>query len=251
MPKCLFRKLMFFFLVFLAGLSSFAQSKKEILVGYAETYEKLPKLAFTSSTLAEYDRCPDRTYIVKPKLKASKTHHVINTKGKQFNLKKYKNYGNEGFSGYELLGYYPQLKMYAVTDNLTSEHLGFGTFVLIDSLTHYQYAIVSIGDGAVETPVPSVKGKHLIYFYNWPYEDNSCFIGLLKVNDRKNPIKMLIEKASFDTKEWAVEAIKWLNDDTFFIKAFKVKAQQRHGTRLYQYLKCSLAYQANGKFTQK
>jgi len=127
--------------------------------------------------------------------------------------------------------------MYALTDNTTAEHLGFGTLVLIDSLTHFQYGLVSIGDGPVELPVPSAGGKYLIYFYNWPYQDNSCFIGLLKINDSANPEKLLAEKASFETKKWAVESVKWLNDTTFFVKAFTVQPHQRNGMRFYQYLK--------------
>jgi hypothetical protein len=236
--RCLSQILVFFFLLFASNLSSFAQIKKEVVVGYPETYEKLPKLSFTASSFAEYDKCPAMIYFVKPKLKASKMHHIIPTKGKQFNLRKYKDYGgNDGFSGYEVLGFYPKLKMFAITENSTAEHLGFSVLVLIDSLTSYQYHLVSIGDGAVEAPIPSMHDKYLVYFYNWPYEDNSCFIGLLKVNHSSKPGKMLDEKASFDTKKWAVESIKWLDDATFYVKAFTVKAHQRQGSRFYQYLK--------------
>lgn len=217
-----------------------AQTKKEITVGYIETYEKLPKIVFTSSSLAEYDKYLNTKYIVKPKLKTSKTHHIINSKGKQFNLKKYKGYGGEeSYSGYVFLGYYPKLKMFALTENSTAEHLGFGNLVLIDSLTSYQYAIVSIGDGAVETPIPSPKGKYLIYYYNWPYEDNSCFIGLMKIGNRKKPQKVLTEEAGFDTKKWVVENIKWIDDKTFLIKAFTIKPYKRQGDRFYQYFKAN------------
>ena len=226
------------FFLFVSNLSSFAQVNKEVVVGYAETYEKLPKLSFTTSSLGEYDECPANIYMVKPKLKASKKHHIISTRGKQFNLIKYKDYGgNDGFRGYKFLGFYPRLKMFAITESSTAEHLGFSSLVLIDSLTSYQYHVVSIGDGAVEAPIPSVQGKYLVYFYNWPYEDNSCFIGLLKVNHRSKPDKMLVEKASYDTKKWAVESIKWLDDKTFYVKAFTVKPHQRQGRRFYQYLK--------------
>jgi hypothetical protein len=227
-------------LVFLST-NLFAQNKKEITVGYFERYDKLPKLKFAPSSLAAYDKCQPAKQLISIKLKASKTHHIIQTKGKQFNLKKYKDYGGEeGHSGYDFLGYYPKLKLFAVIENATAEHLGFGNLVLIDSLTSRQYAINSIGDGAVETPIPSPKGNYLIYFYNWPYEDNSCFIGLLKVNDRKNPVKMLVEKASFDTKHWAVENIKWMDDRTFLVKAFTVKPYKRNDERVYQYLKAKI-----------
>lgn len=236
--KCLFRILIFFFLLFASNFSSFAQIKKGVVVGYLETYEKLPKLSFATSSFEEYDQCPVIAHRIKPKLKASKTHHIIPTKGKQFRFRKYKDYGgNDGFSGYDFLGFYPQLKMYVITENSTAEHLGFSSLELIDSLTSYQYHLVSIGDGAVEAPVPSLQGKYLVYFYNWPYEDNSCFIGLLKVNQRSKPDIMLVEKASFDTKKWAVESIKWLDDKTFYVKAFTVKPHQRQGSRFYQYLK--------------
>ncbi len=114
------------FIIVLVFLSTtlLAQSKKEITVGYLETYEKLPKIVFTLSSLAEYDKYLNTQYLTKTKLKASKTHHIIHTKEKQFKLKKYKDYGSEeGHSGYEFLGYYQKLKLFAVTENSNSERL--------------------------------------------------------------------------------------------------------------------------------
>lgn len=54
----------------------------------------------------------------------------------------------------------PKLKMYAITDNSTADHLTFSTFVLIDSLTAQEYSIVSIGDGAIETPIPLIHSNY-------------------------------------------------------------------------------------------
>jgi len=223
------------------NLNAAGQNKKEITVGYVDVYEKHPKISFTISSQAEYDQYPNTKPLAKPKLKSSKTHHIITTKAKQFNLIKYKDYGaEEGYNGYEFLGHFPDLKMYAITQNTTAEHLGFSTMVLIDSLTAYQYAIASIGDAAVELPILSKTCKYLLYFYNWPYDDNSTFIGVLKINDRKNPQNLLVEKASFNTKDWAVENMKWIDDETFLVKAFTVQKHNRQGYRTYQYFKASL-----------
>lgn len=231
----------FWLTVSFCSLNATAQIKKEITVGYVAIYDQLPKIVFSPSSQAEYDQYLNTTYLSKPKLKSSKTHHIITTKGKQFNLKKYKNYGSEeSYSGYEYVGYFANLKMYAVTEHTTAEHLGFSTMLLIDSLTAYQYAITSIGDAAVEFPTPSKTGKYLLYFYNWPYNDNSTFIGVLKINNRKNLQKLFVEKASFTTKDWAVESIKWIDDQTFLVKAFTVQKYNRQGNRTYQYLKASL-----------
>jgi len=223
------------------NLHAGGQEKKEITVGYVNAYEKHPKIVFSVSSKDEYDQYPNTKPLAKPKLKSSKTHHIITAKTKQFNLKKYKDYGaEEGYNGYEFLGYFTELKMYAITENSTAEHLGFSTMVLIDSLTACQYAIASIGDAAVELPILSKTGKYLLYFYNWPYDDNNTFIGVLKINNRKNPQNLLVEKASFNTKDWAVENMKWINDETFLVKAFTVQKHNRQGYRTYQYFKASL-----------
>lgn len=222
------------------ALSTSGQQKKVVSVGYLEAYDQLQKIKFEQSNQAEFDQIEPAKKVSKPLLKPSKTHHLIPTKEKLFQLKKYKDYGLAGgFSGYEYLGYYSNLKIYALSDNSTSENLGFGTMVLFDSITAYQYQIISIGDGAVETPIASPNGKYFLYFYNWVYDPNSCFIGLLKVGDRKHPQKFLREYSSFETKNWAVEKIKWIDDQTFIVKAFKIdKANGR--TKSFHYFKSKI-----------
>lgn len=227
--------------VLFCNLNATAQIKKEITVGYVATYDQLPKIAFSPSSQAAYDQYPITKSLAIPRLKPSKIYHIIISKARQFYLKKYKDYGGEErYSGYEYLGYFSNLKMYAVTEHTTAEHIGFSTMLLIDSLTAYQYAITSIGDAAVELPILSKTNKYLLYFYNWPYDDNSTFIGVLAINDRKNPQKLFVEKASFTTKDWAVESIKWIDDQTFLVKVFTVQKYNRQGNRTYQYLKASL-----------
>ncbi|MEJ5090409.1 hypothetical protein D3C87_1124440 [compost metagenome] len=185
-------------------------------IGYIEDYQKLPRINFVKSDAVEYEQCKSLNQFIIPKIKQSKTNFILQTNTGQIKFKKTLP-DKKDFNGYEFLGYYPQLNMYAITENIMSDELSFGSLALIDSLTGNSYTIVSIGDGAVETPIISPKANYLIYYYNWLYDGNSCFIGLLKMN--KNHI--LEEYQSFESKNFTIEGIRWLDNDTFIVKTLQ------------------------------
>lgn len=224
--------------VFCCG-SAKAQFKKSVAVGYVENYEKQPKIKFTKSSKAEYEQCKKSSEPVKLKIKESKTHFTLSTKAKSFNLKKTNSEEND-FDGYEYIGYYKKLKMYAFTENSMSDNLGFGTFALLDSVNASYYNIISIGDGAIETPIPSPNGKYLVYYYNRLYDGNSSFIGLLEVNRNGKPSQVFKEKQSYDTERFAVEGIKWLNDKTFIVKAYSNVKKDRNRETIIKYYKANI-----------
>lgn len=208
------------FLLLLLSLNSFSQAKNQVNVGYMENYEKLPKISFEKTTALVYEQYNQGKMQPKIKLKERKSKFLITVKGKPYWLKKYDpDSGQDGFKGYEFMNYFPKLNMYALTSNSTAEHLGFSDMILVDSLTNFWYSIVSIGDGAVETPIPSVNNKYLLYFYNEVYQPNRCMIGVLKLNNRKNPSKLLTAHRSFESSKWAVDQLHWIDDQSFLVKA--------------------------------
>lgn len=219
--------------------SAKAQFKKSIAVGYVENYEKQPKIKFTKSSKAEYEQCKKSSEPVKLKIKESKTNFILTTKAKSFKLKK-TNSEENNFDGYEYIGYYKKLKMYAFTENTMSDNLGFGTFALLDSVNANYYNIISIGDGAIETPIQSPNGKYLVYYYNRLYDGDSSFIGLLEVNRNGKPSQVFKEKQSYDTEHFAVEGIKWLNDKTLIVKAYHTVKKDGNRETIIQYYKASI-----------
>lgn len=228
-------------LLFLTSFAAFSQQKNEVSIGYVDTYEKLPKISFQKTTAAEYERYEQDKTLAKPKLKETKSQFQIIAKGKPYWLKKYDSQaGSDGFRGFEFFGYFPKLKMYVLTSNATSEHIGFSDLILVDSLSNYRYAIVSIGDAAVETPVPSVNSKYLLYFYNELYKANNCTIAILKVNDRKAPSKLLTEYQYFKTDKWNVDQIKWIDDHSFLVKALVSKMENSQRSKHFEYYKAQL-----------
>lgn len=189
-------------------------------IGYVEDYQKLPRINFVKSNVVEYEQCKSLNQFVIPKIKQSKTNFYLQTNTGQIKFKKTLP-DKKDFNGYEFLGYYPQLNMYAITENIMSDELSFGSLALIDSITGNSYTIVSIGDGAVETPIISPRGNYLVYYYNWLYDGNSCFIGLLQMN--RNKTHILEEHQSFENKNFMIEGIRWLDNDTFIVKTFQSK----------------------------
>lgn len=230
-----------FIVLFLASLSVFSQQKNEVSIGYIDTYEKLPKISFQKTTAAEYEQYKPGKTPVKLKLKETKSSFQIIAKGKPYWLKKYNPQGSaDGFRGFEFFGYFPKLKMYVLTSNATSEHIGFSDLILLDSLSNYNYSIVSVGDAAVEIPVPSVNSKYLLYFYNEVYNANNCTIAILKVNDRKAPSKLLTEYQYFKTDKWNVDQVKWIDDQSFLVKALVYKMENSQRSKRFEYYKAQL-----------
>lgn len=215
---------------------------KTIAVGYYDNYEKVPKLVFDSISESEFNQLKARKYLTKIQPEKKGNEFQIQTAVRKHSFKKYKDYGEpENWSGYELKGYYPKLKLYALTENSTAEHLGFGELFLVDSITDYRYAISSFGDGSVETPIPSVNGKYLVYYYNEVYENGVADIGILKVNDKTKPDSYLKEHAIYHASDFGVEEIRWKSDHTFYVKAFREIRDEATGewVRTYGYYKTS------------
>ncbi|WP_158976917.1 SH3 domain-containing protein [Cellulophaga sp. L1A9] len=213
--------------------------KPYISIGHIDKYNNLPKLEFEEITEDEFNK----TFSIKPveikKIEKNDSHFTIKTKNQSFTFKIYKDYKeNGGWSGSEYKGYYPEFGFYAVQNNFTSDYLGFGQLILIDSITDNIYDIISIGDGAVEKPISSPKNDYLIYYYNFIYGgDESCFIGLIKINEQKREIpKMyLTEYKSFNSKKWKIEEIKWSDNYTCIIKGYTKTYENEKWVKHFKY----------------
>lgn len=211
---------------------------KTITIGYYDSYKKLPKLVFDSISEVEFNELKTRTSLSKIKPKQKRNEFYIETAIRTHTFKKYKNYGEpENWSGYELKGYYPRLKLFALTENSTAEHLGFGELFLLDSITDYRYNISSIGDGSVEIPVPSPDNKYFVYYYNHIYEHKDSEIRVLKINSKTNPEKYLSEYASYSSNHFAVEQIIWKSNHCFYVKGYEEEYDGSEWVKKYTYYK--------------
>ncbi|MVN23519.1 hypothetical protein [Mucilaginibacter arboris] len=210
-------------------------TSKNIEVGYSDTYEKLPTLVFDTLSESEFNTLKPAKGINKIDTKQNESFFFIQTALKKHKFKKFKDYGgNEGWSGYDLIGYYPKLKLFAITEISTSDEFSLGELFLLDSLTDYKYKIISFGDGSVETPIPSINNKYLIYYYNYINDDN-CSIGILKINDKTNPKNYLKEYASYNSTEFAIENIVWKSDNCFYVKGYNEIYEKKETIKKYKY----------------
>lgn len=234
-------------LLLLSTLHAHAQvakknSSKSVSVGYYERYEKLPKLKFDAITENEFAKFKKYGRNIQPvKTNRKGDYFFVNTKLKTHRFKMYKDYGGtESWSGSEFLGYYPALKLYAITSNSTAEHLGFGTLMLLDSLSDYTYNIISFGDESVQLPVPSPNNKYLVYYSNTMYQHKNADIGILKINSKSKPATYLKEYASYHTDDFAIEAIIWINDNSFMVKGYEEVYEKEQWIKKYKYYKTSI-----------
>lgn len=214
---------------------------KIIEIGYHEKYEKLPKLIFYTISEKEFLSVKQKKYVHYIKPKHDKGFIYVQTAVRNHKFRKYKDYGGEeSWSGFQYLGYYPDSKLFAITENTSSEGLGFGYLFLLDSLNDFQYNIISFGDGSVELPVPSINNKYFVYFYNSVYEHKNCDIGILKINDKSNPKNYLTEYASYNSEDFAIEQIVWKTDNIFYVKGYEEVYENENWVKKYKYFKTEL-----------
>lgn len=218
--------------------NEFTDTTKIVELGYNDTYDKLPKLTFDQISEAEFNSFHSKNFIQKLKIEEKDNSFFIQTSIQKHTFKKYTDYGgDESWSGYEFLGYYPALKLYALTKNATSEHIGFGELFLLDSINDYQYNIISFGDGSVELPIPSNNYKYLVYYYNSVYKHKNCDIGVLKINDKLKPQNYLTEFSSFHSDEFKIEKIVWKSDHSFYVKGYEEIYENKKWIKKYNYYK--------------
>jgi hypothetical protein len=219
--------------------SDVGSNKKDrhIVLGYSDTYQKLPKLVLNTITEAEYKKHTANFLFSENTTEPEGNFLYLETDLKKHKFKKYKDYGAQrGYAGAALLGYYTGLNMYAISESSTAEGLGFSELVLLDKKTDYFYHLVSIGDGRVQLPIPSKNHKYLVYFDNAAYQPKNSDICVLKVGDKANPKTYLQEHASYHSDAFAIEDIIWIDDNRFVVKAYE-QVQDNGWKKQYQFYK--------------
>ena len=196
-----------------------------IVVGPSPIYDSLPKLSFeaiSEATFLQYKKREKKTLITSKPIEKD-SFFYFNTQSKKWRFKDkvrdWQQLNDETW--YDYVGYDSALKMYVITENSASENLGFGALMLIDNLTNSHYELASVGDGAVNTPIPSPHTRFLVYYYNYQYELKNGFIGLLKMNNRQNPRTFLMEHASYNSEDWGIEDLVWIDDNSFAVKGYE------------------------------
>lgn len=227
-------------LLFLFSIGvAYGQPGRELTVGYADRYDSLPTIKFQIVGKQLYDGAVPTSKMVFTNAEVELDTLIIATAKGRITFRKYDDSleNGEGFQGCQYMGYFPSLQMHALVSHDVSEHIGFSDMVLLDSATSNQYGIVSVGDAAVELPIPSPDGHFTAYYYNHVYERNSCFIGILAVLNGKH---RLAERMSFQTKDWAVEDIRWIDANSFVVKAYTLLGQGVQQSRQYTYYRARL-----------
>ncbi|MDQ6531046.1 hypothetical protein [Flavobacterium sp. LHD-85] len=217
---------------------------KIIEIGYQEKLDNLPHFRLDSISEAEYSRFPSNKSFKEVNVESDKDFFYIQGAIKKFKFKKYRDYkGEESWSGFEFMGYCGSLSLVAVRESSTADHLGFSELQLLDTSNDFQYKIISLGDSSVSVPELSPDGKLMVYFQNPEYELGTLSIVVLKVNGKTDPTGFLTEyKSSFSEGKDSIEEIKWLNDNTFYIKTSQSAGFNESGQELkyYSYYKAEI-----------
>jgi hypothetical protein len=213
----------------------------ETVLGFAEEYDSLPKLAFAVASPDEYNQLPQNRLWTKPSLKVNRGYFFINTSAGKQKFKQYKDDGvNEGWNGDELLGYSPLLHLYALCSNSSAEGIGFSTLFLLDSKNGFRYQIVSWGDWHVSLPVPSANNHFFAYYTNTEYKHKNADLCILSFNPTAEKGKAFEPFASLHSDEFAIEDIRWADDTTLYIKGYEEVYENQQWIKKYQYYKTKI-----------
>lgn len=188
---------------------------KHIEVGFSIKFEALPLLEFSEITKNQYDNLKSTANsIINSPLQIKDNNYLLEINNKILQLKTEANTVKEGENKYNYLGFYPTLNVYAFSANSISDNLGFSELELINTSNSSVYSIVSVGDDKVENPIVSPQTKYLAYHYNYVYEDNKSFLGVLNIN----PDKTFTEYRSFSSNDFNILETAWFGDDYVGIK---------------------------------
>ncbi|NML57080.1 hypothetical protein [Chryseobacterium cheonjiense] len=188
---------------------------KHFQVGLEEKFEALPLLDFTEIAKNEYENLRSTAHpITNSPLQSKNGNYIVELNDKILQLKKLTSTIKEGETQYDYLGFYPSLDMYAFSANSIGDNLGFSEFNLINATNSSVYSIVSPGDDKVENPVISPDTKYLAYAYNYMYDKNKSFLGILKINNNQT----FTEYRSFSSDNFNIKEVVWFGDDYIGIK---------------------------------
>lgn len=216
-------------------------SGKLIDIGFYDTFEKLPQLKLQIISESAYIKSTYTTSIQTIKSEQDKDFFYLTTAFKKHSFKKYRDNGGAlSWSGCELSGYYPEFKLYAITQYSTADNLGFSELFLLDSITNYTYNIISPGDDRVELPVISPNKRWMAYFHNAAYEPNVCNIFILSIGNKTTPEKFLREHSSYHSNEFTIEEMAWQSDNCILIKVSRELEQNAEIIKVYEYYKTVL-----------
>ena len=194
-----------------------------IRVGYQDEYDKLPIIILDSITESEFVAAYQPQVIDSVIRDFDKEHFYITTVlGRQAYLKYDDRNNGKSWFGYEYVGYYKALNLYAVTNNVTSQDLlGFGSMELINANTGITYELISlVGDSAVDTPILSSDKNYYLYFQNADFETTNSEICILKIDNAGSPDKYLQSAASYRSDNFLVDKICWGKNRDIYIKGY-------------------------------
>ncbi|GEN74424.1 hypothetical protein [Chryseobacterium hagamense] len=214
---------------------------KHLEVGSSENFESVPVLNFVEITENEYNNLKiEANFITDFPVKKRNHNYLLNVKNKTLQLKEMTPTVKEGEKQYHYLGFYPTLNMYAFSENSLSDNLGFSELNLINTSNSFFYSIISPGDDKVENPVVSPMTKYLVYHYNYIYDQNKSFIGILKIGSDK---KTLTEYRSYSSSNFKVIDTAWFGDDHIGIKV------TNDDLETFRYYKASLQVSGHKHFS--
>jgi hypothetical protein len=209
-----------------------------------DDYAGTPKLVFNTISEDEFNLHYIEFKIDSLPIENDKDHFYINTAKRKQTFLKYADRGAEdGPNGYNYMGYYPRLDLYAITHNYVGDNIDFGDMILLDKETGYTYFLISLaGDWNVSIPIPSPDKKYLLYYQDEGYSDDKSCIAVLKTNSKSNPEKYLEAFRKYDSEKFLVEKAGWDAENNIYVKGYVqiLDETKREWHNEYMYYKAKL-----------
>jgi hypothetical protein len=196
--------------------------KQFVRIRHSDEKTITPKL--TPFSKQAFDALADGILPTPLKYKTDNNFLYVNTKTEKLVLEKYKNRPDENggskHEGYEFLGKYPKIDLFAFIEHSSAEGLGFSQFYLLDDSTQYAYELnACCTDGVGNVYLLSTNAQYIASFVN-DY-DNSSHLEIFKINSKTNPKTYIQYFAYLQNENFQIAKIKWIDEQNLAIQTFE------------------------------
>jgi hypothetical protein len=186
-------------------------------VGFTTTNDSLNTLSFQSISKGDFEGYKKK---YKPQIGVNEKGVIrADTSFRLKTLSRQKNFRNNPKNTIVLntyIGYIEWLNLFVV--DYVNGYNAVQELYLIDRISGKNYSFSSPFDNGMTAPLLSPNGKYLLSYSNNVFEDNQCFISILKINKQKNAYT-LDSYLGLQVNKWKVFDITWINDDTIALSA--------------------------------
>lgn len=233
------------FIVALMGtlLTGFSQPADTIIVINGNSAFQSFELEYVQSDSAEFynSAYKNKIYFDSSHVRFGDSSFTLRTRSSRFSYPLFKGEYINGTNWYEYVGYLKPLNLYILHGYTYASNFILGEILLVDSLNSTHYGIWSAYDAPNELPLISPNEELMITYGNAPYDvEGEHRLWIINIHDNGEHHTYKCNYDFFESRKFAVEQIKWKDNDTIVIKGYSEVLVNGQWTKKYSFWKSKI-----------